>query len=111
MFFRLILGLLALGAAANSLNADERILSFESHIQVNADGTLIVTENIRVEAEGKDIKRGIYRDFPTRYKDNRGNQYVVDFNVWSVKRNGNEEPYYTKNTLAIFPCAKLDLTS
>ena len=33
--------------------------------QVQADGSLDVTERIVVRAEGSSIRRGIYRDFPT----------------------------------------------
>ncbi len=43
----------------------ERILSFDSHIDIMADGDVVVTETIRVVADGKKIRRGIYRDFPT----------------------------------------------
>ena len=63
--------------------ADERILSYHSDIQVNPDRSLIVTETIQVRAEGNKIKRGIYRDFPTRYTDHYGNDYHVGFQVLS----------------------------
>jgi hypothetical protein len=51
----------------DSARADERILSFDSDIEVRQDGTMTVTETIRVQSEQNQIKRGIYRDFPTRY--------------------------------------------
>ena len=47
-----------------SLSADERIHDYHSNIQVLPDGSLRVTETITVNAEGNQIKRGIYRDFP-----------------------------------------------
>ena len=34
-----------------------------------------VVETIAVESAGVDIVHGIYRDFPTRYKDRAGNRY------------------------------------
>ena len=61
--------------------AEERILSYDSDIDIRADGSLDVTERITVRAEGQQIRRGIYRDFPTRYKDRFGNRVVVDFEV------------------------------
>ncbi len=76
--------------------ADERILSFDSIIQVYRDGSMRVTELIRVSAEGQQIKRGIYRDFPTRYRDRHGANYVVDFEVLAVTRDGRPEPYFTR---------------
>ena len=49
--------------------ADERILNFHSDILVFESGWIEVTETITVRAEGQRIRRGIYRDFPTRYRD------------------------------------------
>ena len=48
----------------------ERINHYHSDIEVQKDGSLAVTETIQVTAAGRKIKRGIYRDFPTRYKKN-----------------------------------------
>ena len=76
--------------------ADERILSFDSEILVAADGGMRVTESIRVRAEGNQIRRGIFRDFPTDYRDRVGNRYRVGFEVISVRRDGAAEPYRTE---------------
>ncbi len=76
--------------------ATEEILSFHSDITVQEDASLTVRETITVVAAGDKIKRGIYRDFPARYKDLKGNNYVVGFSVEGVSRNGNEEPYFTQ---------------
>ncbi len=56
-----------------------------------------VTEHITVRAEGNNIQRGIYRDFPTRYRDRHGNQMIVGFDVLGVERNGVAEPWLTMN--------------
>ena len=77
--------------------ADERVLEYQSDILIHADGNLLVTETIRVRAEGENIRRGIYRDFPTSYKDRFGNQYNVDLNVLEVKRNGDPEKFHTQD--------------
>jgi hypothetical protein len=72
--------------------AGERILSYVSEIDVAADGTLNVSETITVNALGREIRRGIYRDFPTIYRrDNR--RVRVGFEVQSVERDGRPEPY------------------
>ena len=76
--------------------AQERILDYDSDVTVNADGSLAVVETIRVRAEGNQIRRGIYRDFPTRYKDRYGNRMVVDFELLGVERDGRPEPYFTE---------------
>ncbi len=76
--------------------AQERIKAYHADITVLADGSMEVTENITVRAEGNRIRRGIYRDFPTRYKDHLGNRYVVDFEVLDVKRDGEWEAWFTE---------------
>ena len=57
---------------------------------------MLVAEHIRVRAEGDKIKRGIYRDFPTKYRDRLNNNYQVMFELLEVQRNGINEPYHTK---------------
>ncbi len=75
--------------------AGERILNFRSDVDIGADGTLTVTETIRVNAEGDDIRHGIFRDFPTRYPRN-GRTVRVTFDVLSVQRDGQSEHYTTE---------------
>lgn len=95
MIGRLAILLLILFANPCGLQADERILDYRSDIQVHADGWLTITESIKVRAEGANIKRGIFRDFPTRYRDRLGNHVKVEFVPVSVLRNGNSEPWHT----------------
>ncbi len=73
--------------------AAERILSYHSDIEVLPDAAMMVVETIRVRAEGINIRRGIYRDFPTDYKDGFGNHYRVTFEVLGVSRDGQPEPW------------------
>jgi uncharacterized membrane protein YgcG len=86
-----------LAAFARPAHAAERILAYDSQVQVNADGSLDVTERIHVRAEGGSIRRGIYRDFPTRYRDRHGNRLVVGFEAVEVLRDGKREPWFTEN--------------
>ena len=79
-----------------SAAAQERILSYDVLAEVEKDGTLLVREQISVVAEGNAIKRGIYRSFPTRYKDRLGNRFKVGFEVTEVLKNGVPEPWFTK---------------
>ena len=73
--------------------AAERILDYVSDVAIRPDGALEVTESITVQVERDRIKRGIYRDFPTRYENRRGTRVVVPFDVISVRRNGQSENY------------------
>jgi uncharacterized membrane protein YgcG len=88
--------LLALLASVSS-SAQERILSYDIDISIGRDGALEVTEQIAVRAEGQQIRRGIFRDFPTRYRDRYGNRVVVDFEMLAVERNGKPEPWFIEN--------------
>ncbi len=78
------------------LHAVERIESYDIDVAVSADGSLEVTEHIRVRVEGGQVRRGIYRDFPTRYRDRHGNRVVVGFEVLEVLRDGRPEPWFTE---------------
>lgn len=88
--------LLALLAFAAPALAQERILSYDVDVAVNADASLHVTETIRVLALGYDIKRGIYRDIPLRRLDENGLWDKDGFSIRSIKRDGNAEPYHTE---------------
>ena len=83
--------LLALLVAAAPAAAQERVLDFHSDIRIGADGGLHVTERIEVLVEGREIKRGILRDFPTDYRDRTGARVRVPFQVVAVSRNGATE--------------------
>jgi len=81
---------------ATGVTADERILDFDSAIDVYSDATIRVTETITVRAEGRSIKRGIYRDFPTTMTDRLGDRHRVTFDVVEVLRNGQPEPWHSE---------------
>jgi len=78
---------------AAPVSAAERITLFSSDIEVTPGGALLVTETLNVQVEGRQIKRGIYRDFPTNYKDRAGNNMRVGMKVLEVRRDGRPEPY------------------
>jgi hypothetical protein len=90
---RLLFGLWLLIWLSAGAAAEEVIRSFVSDVTVNADASLTVRETIAVNAEGIDIRRGIFRDFPTTYLDGRGQRMRAGFEVLSVKRDGQAEPY------------------
>ncbi|HEY6626528.1 MAG TPA: DUF2207 domain-containing protein [Ignavibacteriaceae bacterium] len=75
----------------------ERVISFDSEITINEDASMIVIEKIKVYAAGQKIQRGIYRDFPTEYKDDYGNHVNIQFDVLEVSRDGNSEEYHTED--------------
>ncbi|MEO7200632.1 MAG: DUF2207 domain-containing protein [Dokdonella sp.] len=80
----------------SQVQAQERILDYDVHVVVDADASLLVTETITVRAEGQQIRRGIYRDFPTRYRDRAGNRIVVELQVLGVQRDGQAEPWFVE---------------
>jgi uncharacterized membrane protein YgcG len=81
------------GLLATTSQADERILDFHSEIRVNPDASMQVDETIHVRAEGDRIHHGIYRDFPTYYRDRGGNVVRVEFTPLSAQRDGNDEQW------------------
>jgi len=92
--FRLLAAFILLAVAVPASLADERILSWHSEIVVEKGGDLVVTETIKVQAEGKEIKRGIFRDILRLREGRKGKN---PFEVLSVKRNGKKENYRTED--------------
>lgn len=97
LFFVFIFFFLAFAGLAGIYPAEaqeaERILSFNSRIEVNPDSTLRVSETIKVYSAGIKIKHGIYRDFPTRYTDRYGNKHIVGFEILEVLQDERPEQY------------------
>jgi uncharacterized membrane protein YgcG len=89
----LLAALGALFALPAKAQAPEVIELFRSALTVAPDASVSVHETIRVRAAGAAIRHGIFRDFPTRYRDRLGNQVRVGFNVRQVLRDGRPEPY------------------
>jgi uncharacterized membrane protein YgcG len=91
LIFLAVLSLLSV--APPLATAAETIRNFSSQISVHPDSSMTVTEKITVRSEGRDIRRGIIRDFPTSYKDRLDNTVKVGFQVQEVLRDGLPEPY------------------
>lgn len=96
IFLILILSVILFPTMSNAIIESERILNYESEIYINEDASMTVEETIKVYAGGNNIKRGIYRDFPTKYEDKLGNNYSVGFEVLEVLRDGKKEKYKTE---------------
>jgi uncharacterized membrane protein YgcG len=90
---RRFLALIAILLLAASLpaGAAERILNYSSDVIVENDGAFLVTETITVNVEGRQIRRGIFRDFPTVQAADNGRERKVGFELISVTRNGKPE--------------------
>src|SRR5690606_21034893 len=85
---RPVLVLLALVALALPALAREEIRSFAAEVTLRVDGSVLVTETLQVNAEGIDIRRGIYRDIPTVMLDEQGRKLRADLEVEAVLRDG-----------------------
>jgi len=92
LFFLFCISITSLSAGYEQ----EKIKSYDSKIVVRENGSMQVTETIKVHSEGISIKHGIYRDFPTDYKDNYGNRIEIKFKVINISRDGSNEDYHTE---------------
>lgn len=86
----LILTLVVGGLPAS---AAEEIVLFDSTVTVDESGSLVVEENLHINVEGRSIRHGIFRDFPTTYRTADGKRYRVGFKVLAVTLDGRKEPY------------------
>ena len=91
---RVLALLCLLVAAAFQATAEEVINRFGVDIDVQQNGDIIVTETINITAEGDQIQRGIFRELP-RYFENNGDRLRYDYDILSVERGGDDEPYET----------------
>jgi uncharacterized membrane protein YgcG len=83
--------LLGMGLAVPSpALAKEAITEFASHVIMKSDGSQVVREKIVFTAEGNNIKRGLFRDFPRAYAGPEQYQGDVPFKVLSVHLDGRE---------------------
>lgn len=91
--------------SGGDFSLEERITSFVSDIVIGEDGTIEVTENIRVFANQGYIVRGIYRDIPVNYRDNFGNTIKSEITVLSADKNNFKENFRVekrKNYIRIY---------
>lgn len=92
-------------ALSQTKESQERITSFDSWIDVESSGSIKIIETISVVAAGDQIKRGIYRDFPTEYTSRSGFRFKVGYTILDVKRDGKSEPHHTaqqKNGIRLY---------
>jgi hypothetical protein len=90
--YRFFLALILLFVASPAL-AREEIRDFVATFEVHADTSVTITEQIAVNAEGNEIRRGIFRDIPTLLETPDGRTIRLPFEVISVTRNGAAEPF------------------
>lgn len=94
MIWRSILAVALAISLAVSAAAQEQIRSFIADIEVERDGDILVTETITVNVEGREIRRGIFRELPaTRRDDTTGGTLSYNYNILSVRKDGVREPY------------------
>ncbi len=89
----LVLVLLLTSGSMLHSEEQERILNYHSTIQVRSDGSMQVTETIRVFSTGDRIRHGIFRSLPTRYRDRYGNRFTVPLTVKAATRDGEDEEH------------------
>lgn len=74
----------------------ERITSFDSQVTMSRSGEVEVTETITVIARGDQIRRGIFRDFPTQRGQQWYGPYRVSFDILDVSRDGQPESWFVE---------------
>ena len=70
----------------------ENIVDYDIEIHVNKDASMDVKEKITVNALGYEIQHGIYRDFPTQYKNK-----TVSFKINDVTLDDEDVKYTTES--------------
>ena len=92
----LLLAALSLAALALPAAAREEIRFFSTNTVLRTDGSVDVTESLDVNAEGDQIRHGIFRDVITVLRNDDGSKYYSTLAVVSVKLDDHDEPYTTE---------------
>src|SRR3990167_6844010 len=94
---KLIIGLLlTIGLLISSpTQAQEKINSFDTVAQIQADGSVIVEEKIVYDFDNAQ-KHGIYRDIPVKYQRDAGS-YFTPIQILSVTDNDGKKITYELN--------------
>lgn len=93
---RSFLVILAIFFALAPAYGAEAILSYSSIIDVQTDRSIIVTETIRVNAEGREIQRGIWRYIPTESRGDNGYAIGHGLEVLEVLRDGQPDDWHSE---------------
>lgn len=75
------------------VRAYEHIVSFDARAHFNLDGSMEMSENIKVLSLGQQIRRGIFRTLPLTWNRQDGKIFSVDYQIKNVLRDGVAEPY------------------
>lgn len=78
--------------------SQEEILQYQVDIIILENSKIEVTETIKVRAEGRQIRRGIFRIIPTIRPDESGRNEPAPIEILSVKRDGQQEEYHTEKS-------------
>ncbi|MFA5480672.1 MAG: DUF2207 domain-containing protein [Candidatus Muiribacteriota bacterium] len=81
------------------IHANEAVTKLDVKVEIQKNGSLIVTENITVKALNQQIKHGIYRTFPTSITTEYSKSHSIPFKILSVKKDGVDEKYSISRTL------------
>lgn len=92
-FLQLICAFALLLALCVPSLAREELRAFASDVVLRTDGSVQVLETIDVNAEGMDIRRGIYRDIPVTMLGESGNKIRIALDVEAVTRGGSPEMF------------------
>ena len=76
-----------------NIQQTERILFYNVDIFVEKEASLVVTETIKVNSNGDQISRGIFRSFPKKRNLNQ-ETYPIKYKIISIKKDGNEDSYH-----------------
>src|ERR1700740_564724 len=90
---RIVLALALLLFGPTSLQPKtDRILHLFSEVEMQPDSSLDVTETIRFEVLGTQIRHGINRDFPTDYRGRWGSRSTTGFVLEDGRFDGDTVP-------------------
>ena len=110
LFLSVIFALLIIPAFAGATVHDWQIENFESDIEIEDTGYVLVEETIRVDFDTQ--KHGIFRGIPYEYQNRDDSSFYTEIELVSITRDGSSEMYaeYSDNGYKIFKIGDPDRT-
>ncbi len=85
--------------SCNISTAGEKILDFNSKINILNNGDILVLETIKINVENRRIRHGIYRDSPTVYFGAFLSNQKFNLTIIDVKLDGNKVDFIKERLL------------
>lgn len=93
-FHALVLLLLSVVWLPDANAAEDKILDFNVRVDINIDGSMLVTESLHFNHGGERIRHGILRILPSHWRPPYGERLLADYQLLDATLDGHSESHH-----------------